>query len=327
MKRLLLIIIAVFFSTICFAAQDSNAVLTVKVQNGTKNGADISGDEVIVNVYHHEELLQTFEGKVGSDGKAVFPGVPTEAHSTAVASVKHQEMMFSSKAVRLTVGRDTVNAAVHVFDVSSDRSKLSVLTHHFIIKVQDNALEITEYVQIENSSGMAITSEDVAGKQKYSLEMLLPKGFEDLKFLNYFQQNAIVETEDGFYDAMAIPPGQYHPAFSYLLEIDSESMDITKKLSLPTSNFVVFAEIGQAQLKGLGEPDNKAAGAGGNSVDYYKIKNISPGDQIEFQITGFNVSKFDRSEWIVSGLAFAVVIILVLFRMLQTKRTSKNSNE
>lgn len=323
MKQLFLITIAAFFSTIYFAAEDSNTVLIVEVQNGTKNGADLTGDEVTLNIYHHEELLQTLEGIVGPEGKTVFYDVPTEDHSVAIASVKHQEMIFNGKSVKLLVGIDKVNAAVSVFDVSLDRSKLSILTHHFIIKIQDQALKITEYIQLENSSDMAITSEDVAEEHTYPLEMMLPKGFKELKCLNYFEQHAIVETDDGFYDTMAIPPGQYHPAFSYLLDIDSESIDIVKKLSLPTSNFIVFAEVGQAELKGLGQPTNKAAGAGGTSMKYYKINNIAPGNPIKFQITGFNVSRFDRPEWIVSGLMFAGVIILVIFKMTKARRTPK----
>ncbi len=100
-------------------------------------------------------------------------------------------------------------------------------------------------------------------------------------------------------------------------------MDIVKKFSLPTSNFVVFAEIGQAELKGLGELTNKAAGPGGTSINYYKINNISPDEQVAFQIINFNVSTLGRSEWIVSGLVFTGLIVLVLFKMQQTKRISK----
>jgi hypothetical protein len=322
LKRLFLIILIAFFSTICFAEQDSNTILIVEVQNGTKNGADISEDEVTVSIYHHGQLRHRLDGNVGPDGKTSFSDVPTEEHFVAIASVKHQDMMFNSKQIKLQPGQANTRVIVDVFDVSSDRSKLSVLTHHFIIKVQDRALNITEYVQLENASDMAITSSDDLNDQRFPLEMMLPKGFKDLKCLSYFSQNDILETKDGFSDTMAVPPGQYHPAFSYSLDIDSASIDIVKKLSLPTSNFIVFAEIGQAQLKGLGAPTNKATGPSGAPMNYYKINNISPDGQIEFQITGFNVSQFDRSEWIVSGLVFAGVIILVLLKMQQTKKTS-----
>lgn len=328
MKQLFLIIIVVLFSTICFAEQESDpvTVLIVDVQNDTKDGAGTRGDEVTVKIYHHEELLQTLHGNVRPDGKAVFTNVPAEDHSIAVVSVKHLDMMFSGEPAKLLVGEAHIYAVVPVYDVSFDKSKLSVLTHHFIIKVYGQALKITEYVQIENSSDMAITSKEEAGKQAYSLEMLLPKGFEDLECLSYLKQSAVIETKDGFYDTMAIPPGQHHPAFSYSLDIDSESVDVVKKFSLPTSNFVVFAEIGQAELTGLGEPTNKGVGADGSPVRYYKVNNISPGDKLEFNITGFNVSSFDKSEWVVSAVVFAGVILLVMFRMMQSKKDTESQN-
>ena len=54
---------------------------------------------MIVRIYQHEQFLKTLEGKADSNGLAVFENVPAEAHSAAVASAKHQDMMFMLRGI------------------------------------------------------------------------------------------------------------------------------------------------------------------------------------------------------------------------------------
>jgi hypothetical protein len=138
----------------------SQARLTVQVTNGTANGGSVVGDTVTVAIYQHEKLLTTAEAVVASDSKAVFEDIPAGEHMVAVVRARHQDMMFSSRQVTLRPPGKTFSADVHVFDVSDDKSKLSMQTHHFIIKTGPAALEITEYMQLKNSSDTAITSKE-----------------------------------------------------------------------------------------------------------------------------------------------------------------------
>jgi len=87
---------------------------------------------------------------------------------------------------------------------------------------------------------------------------------------------------------MAVPPGEHEIAFSYTIDATSGTMNIVKKVSLPTSDFVVFAESGEAKLEGLGRPEQKLIWnrwscdgvlpkkrcyrGRGNSLHYYGIK-------------------------------------------------------
>ncbi len=318
LKYLFLIMVLFFCSKPCLGEEYSPSTLTIEVRNGTANGAAVTGDEISVAVYHHAELLKTLDSKVRVDGKVVFEDVPADDHVVAVARVKHQDMMFSSKAIGLSSGRSKHNGFVQVFDVSNDQSKLSITTHHFIIKIQGGALQITEYMQIKNSYDKAISSKDSAINGAV-LEQILPLGFKNLQYLTYFEKNAIVVTDEGFYDTMGVPPGEFHAGFSYTLDIDSKIMDISKKFSLPTSSFMVFAELGQVQLQGLGSPSNRATGSNGVPINYYRMYEISPGQEIKFQLAGFNVDTTSRTEWIISAAVFGGVLVLVLFK-LYTKR-------
>lgn len=294
----------------------SKGVLVVEVTNGTANGADVSGDEVIVGIFENSQLLYSLNGEVAADGKAVFEDVPIGDNIVALARAKHQDMMFNGRPVVLKPTEDRHLAHVEVYDVSWDKSHLSVGTHHIIIKARSEYLEISEYLQLRNSSDMAVISKQKDSRDReIILEIMLPEGFKNLKATSYFEENALVVTEQGFYDTMAVPPGEYQANFSYTLDISSSTMDFVKGISLPTSNLIVFAELGQAKLRGLGEADNQVTNASGAPMKYYQLSNLAPAEEVAFQIVGFNVSTSGLTTWLILSLTFGALVVLVVLRL------------
>jgi hypothetical protein len=313
--------LAIIVSTVCLKAcfgyeavlATSQATLTVEVTSGTADGTAVTDDVVIVQIYEHEKLLQTLDSKTGVNGTAIFENVPTGEHIVAVARAKHQDMMFNSRPVVLSPKEDKLFTQVQVFDVSDDKSKLSVENHHFIVRARPEFIKITEYMQLKNSSDMAISSKERDSQNRtIVLEIMLPKGFKNFKASSYFEDEALVVTEEGFYDIMAVPPGDYDVTFSYTLDITSDSMDIVKKISLPTSNFVVFAELGRAKLEGLGEAENQLTRTDGASIKYYKCDQFAPAEEIVLQITELDVGISKLATWIISSIVLSVLVVLVI---------------
>ena len=179
----------------CFAREsktpESATVLTVKVINKTANGTDVIDDPVTIRIFHYDQLFDTLQGKVDDIGKAVFQNVTAGEHFVAVASVMHNNMKFDSYAVALDREQKTISMLVQVFEHTSDRSKLTVGTHHFILEVHSNWLAITEYMQIKNNSDMAITSDTTDSLDRaIALQIMLPHGFKNFKCSEYFEQQA-----------------------------------------------------------------------------------------------------------------------------------------
>jgi len=295
---------------------DRQTSLIINVTNSTTNGKATANDEVLVTIFEQEKQKQTLTGNVDSEGKAVFKNVPTGANVTALPRVQHQNMMFNGHPIALKTGQTAFNGHVEVFEVSTDKSKLSVAIHHFIIKVEADSIRITEYMQLDNSSDMAITSEEKDTNDKtIVVEVMLPEGFKNLVCSRYFQENALVITKNSFYDTMAIPPGQYDAEFSYSLEIDSETIDIIKKISLPTSEFMVFSLLDKGRLKGIGDSKGEVKLADGSSAEYFSFQELKAGDQIKFQVVGFNVKKSNSNVVITLSVVFAFIALLVIWRL------------
>ncbi len=257
------------------------------------------------------------EHRTSAEGKAIFENVPTGEQIIAVPRGKHKEMMFSGDSVKLSPPGDKFIARVEVFDVSVDKSKLSVETHHLIIKAtsETKTLEITEFMQLVNSSDMAISSGERDNQgNSIVLKIMLPKGFSNLHWTSYFEENAIVVTENGFYDIMAIPPGSYHATFSYTLDITSPTMDIVKKISLPTANLMVLTPDGGVQLHALSDAEKQIINRNGVSMEYLKFSNLVPSEEISFQVTGLTVGKHGWITWIILTIVFGVMIGFAIIR-------------
>jgi hypothetical protein len=114
---------------------------------------------------------------------------------------------------------------------------------------------------------------------------------------------------------MAMPPGNDHRAvFSYTLDINSKTMDIVKKPSLPTSEFMLFSQLGQEKIEGLGPPNGRMTLADGTLAEYFSLSNLNTGDKITFQVSGFSVANSERDLWIILGVVFGIIALVVIFR-------------
>lgn len=290
------------------------AVVSVKINNATPDGKDIVGDKVTLQIFHYNHEIKSLEGEVGADGKAVFKDVPVGFGFMAKAQVNHSGMNFGNRMYQLNPGQAALDIEIEVYEISTDNSRLSVGTHHFVVKQAGDSILVTEYVQLVNPTGMAVTSseKDQAGRNKV-ITFHLPKGFRDLRLLSYFQNNAVVVTEDGFYDIMASPPGKMSTAFSYSLDITADVMEVTKKMSMPTAEFTVFSQMGAGNLQGLGEPAGQTTLADGSSAEYFNASSFQRGGEVKLQLSGFSgrksLAKFLVILAVILGIAGLVVVM------------------
>jgi len=309
-------VLCMLLMTSVACSQGTPAPLVVEVSNGTAQGTTVVGDPVILQVFHQQQLQNSLEANVGEGGQAIFDDVPTGRHRMAIARVKHQKMTFQGTPVSLVLAEGGFATTVQVFDVSSDPSVLSVGTHHVMIAVQEASLEVTEYMQLQNTSDRAVRgSKRDAQDKPVVIEVMLPKDAEDLTPSGFFEPGALVTTETGFYDTLAVPPGEHQVRFSYRMDIDRPVIDIAKEISLTTSELVVFWESGKGELTGLGEPDERFSNDQGVPVECYRRHDVQPGDRVAFQISGLNMRTSRPVFWGALASACALVGAIALRRL------------
>jgi len=301
--------------------ENKRITLTVEAINGTTNGHSIVGDMVTVAILEHQKLIDTLQGELGTDGKVIFQDVRAGEHLVARASVLHEGMKFTSLPVALRPERQQITIRVDVFDVSYENSRLSVGTHHLIIQQKGSSLLFTEYIQLVNSSDLAVSSNERDDRGKPIVLMVpLPKGYRNFSSSSYLVPDALVFTQEGFYDTMAVPPGDQQIIFSYSIDITSDTMNVTKKMSLPTASFALFSQLTPDAIQGLGEPDGRVVMSDGMLAEYYNQNSLSAGSEVTFKVAGLGSGAGDRTSWVVLAAIFGAITSLAFLRLFLTKR-------
>ena len=259
--------------------------IEVNVVNGTPDGHTVIGDLVTVNLKLGQEIVKTLQGKVNAESKAVFNNVRRTTNLMAHVSCEHEGAPFYGQPVPFFPDFPDMPATITVFDVTTDKSSLSVQMHHITMTQVGDLLQVDEIMMISNSAMMAIKPEvSPVYNQPVVIEIFLPQGFQDFQAKEYFNPDQLVWTDEGFFDPVPIAPGEGRIEFSYALPLDAETADIAKKFSLPTGSCVIFVKAPNVEVTGLGPVSNMSMG--GAPVSFYQLSGKQPGDVANIQLAG-----------------------------------------
>ena len=321
-KRLFIFYAILVFTGALYAEEtshpmDQEAVLSIQITNGTKGGQVPENTPVTVLFYHDDHMVKKESLETDSTGKCEIQGVPTGAGVIAVAQAKHSNMAFSSVPLALEGGKKQYDMTFQVFDVVYDNSLIHVGTHHIILKKSGSNIHVTEYIQLINDSDKAILSDDKdADENAKVVEISLPKSFKDLTFASYFHSDAVVQTETGFYDTMAIPPGSYHGVYSYNVPLSVDPIDFSKTITLPTKSVMVFVEANSGIESDLGEPAGQMTLKDGTNTNYYTV-DVSSGSVFTFHAEGIPAPPSQDNIWIILSVVFGLVVFIALLRFIK----------
>ena len=304
-------------------------LIQVVVTNETAGASPASDAEVALTIYQDSEPLDRRVGRSDAQGVCSFQEVPTGLGMAVVATAMNQDMMFSSRPMSLEHAHDKMyQLDISVYDVSTDTSALSIGTHHLVVRVAPQGLFIDEYLQIINDSDKAVTSEEKTPDGKPAvLKVHLPTGFKDITYSKYFQEQALIMTDDGFIDTMAVPPGRHDAVFTYAVKTDTPSVQIIKKAGLPTKELMVFSQLSGASIAGLDEPLGQMTINNGSPADYFPSVSLENGEQIDFKITGLTIAQDPDGLWMMFGVIFGVIILVGIVRTWTHKKQSVSASE
>lgn len=295
----------------------SESVLTVHVTNGTQGSSVAEGTPVTVTFYQDRQQVKKTIAATDSKGNCVISPIPAGSGIVAVAQAKHSDMLFSSSPLQLAADQNSFEMTMQVFDVVNDNSLIGVGTHHLIIKKHADQIRVTEYIQLMNDQDKAILSDQADAESRPKVvQVNLPKGFENLTFSNYFNPQAVVVSESGFYDTMAIPPGQFHGVFSYDLSAEDDVIDFTREITLSPESVMIFIQSEGLVVTGLGEPGGQMTLTDGALVNYYTV-DVSQDPVLKFQIEVMTKESPEQKTWMVLGFVFGAMVLVVLLRLIR----------
>jgi hypothetical protein len=103
-------------------------------------------------------------------------------------------------------------------------------------------------------------------------------------------------------------------------------MDIVKTISLPTSEFVLFAELGAAKIRGLGQTAEQATRSSGELMQYYSRRSLARGQEVAFQLTDLDVGSSGLAKWIIAAVVVSAIVVLGVLRLSPEEKASDSSS-
>ena len=313
----------------CLGEITTEPVLIQVVVTNETAGSPASDAEVALTIYQDSKPLDRRVGRSDAQGVCSFQEVPTGLGMAVVATAMNQDMMFSSRPMSLEHAHDAMyQLEIVVYDVSTDTSALSIGTHHLVVRVAPQGLFIDEYLQVINDSDKAVTSEEKTPDGKPAvLKVYLPAGFKDIIYSKYFQEQALIMTDDGFIDTMAVPPGRHDAVFTYAVKTETPSVQIIKKAALPTQDLMVFSQLSGASIAGLDEPLGQMTINNGSPADYFPSVSLETEEQISFEISGLSIAQDPDDLWMMFGVIFGVMILIGIVRTWTHKKQSVSASD
>ena len=103
-------------------------------------------------------------------------------------------------------------------------------------------------------------------------------------------------------------------------------MDFAKIVSLPTSEFILFAELGAAKIQGLDRTTEQATRSSGELMQYYTRANLAAGEEVAFQLRNLDVGSSGLAKWIIAGAVISAIAILAALRLRGKKETNPETS-
>ncbi len=323
-NRLIVVMLTICLAQFCpgqlLNPPQNQGTIEVNVVNATPDGHSVVGDLVTVRLIQDQTLIDTLQGKVNAESKAVFNNVRRAPNLMAHVSCEHEGAPFFGEPVPFFPDFPDMPSTVTVFDVTTDKSSLSVQMHHITITQVGELLQIEEIMMISNSAMMAIKPEvSPVYNKSVVIEIFLPKDYQNFKVTEYFNPDDLVWTDEGFFDPVPVAPGEGRIGFSYFLPLDGETLDIAKKFSLPTGTCVIFVRVPNVEVSGLGPVSNMSMG--GAPVNFYQLSGKKPGDIANIHLAG--ITKMVAVSPDASGLSVPMhhIIIKQSGELLQVEET------
>ncbi len=235
--------------------------------------------------YDHADQVYFERIPTSSDGKAIFPEVPFHTGHYYFATVEYHQAVYRSDIVEVEPGTESLQLTIDLFETTTDTSSLSVdRIHVFLDDQQEDRIQIGEVFIVSNYGERTVVAEN---EGEPVLSFPLPEQAANLAFDDGALGQRFLETDRGFGDVTAIPPGSgvYQVMAYYTLPYQGGKIEFLQEVNYPVGAVIVITPVGSVQVKGTYLKDLGVREVQNGSIHVYAGEEISRGDQLQFQIS------------------------------------------
>ncbi len=286
-------------------------------------------EDLTVTLHGFDDIAEalTLEGPVAEDGTFRFDEVPALPHRVFLATVEYQDLTYVSDVVTVVPPDDTqVDLTVTIYDTTTDTATLRFQGLHIFVDFQGDTLRVAELYLLQNTGDKTvIAAEEGAGVVRY----YLPPEATNLQFEQGQGTlgDRFLETDDGFVDTFAVPPGQFQVLFAYELPYPNHEAEIRHPVSLPVDTFAVLVPAEGVTVEGQGLVPGEVQDVQGMQVRIYQGPSLQAGEEVNVRLSGYPkevaggtvqesepglsfLQQSATSRWLIGGLVLVGVLLM-----------------
>jgi mono/diheme cytochrome c family protein len=259
----------------------SKVQVTGTVTNGTGGAAVPEGLTVTLHGFDNFAEATTLTTTVGISGTFQFEDVPYTAGRQFIVATTHQGVTYGSDLLSFDGGQ-TPNAAVTIFESTSDPAALRVERMHVFFDFTGGQTTVGELFLLSNDGDKTI-----AGANGPIVELPLPASATNVTMQQGQEGTDFVRTAQGIALTAPIRPGPNaaQVLISFHVSYDRE-LNFEQKLLYPVGALnVLLPEVG-VKIQGGKLQDGGTQNIQGTNYHTYDTTGLAAGDTVTFQLSG-----------------------------------------
>lgn len=279
------------------------------VINASRDGAPVAGAEVALRVKLDGEFVVAGEVLSDAAGRFTFDDIPADSDYVYLPGASWQTVHYPGERVQLTALRRRADVEIVVRDTIQSPTPLVVRRHRVVMEFDEEALQITETMEIENPAAATYVGQpSKPGGRAATLQLSIPADFQKVTFHDEFLGRRFVIIDDRLLTDIPWTPGSREVKFTYILPNDSAHHLWQRTVDLPTDVLTVRVQAsGNEQHAVTSSSLTKTVDTEKPYVTF-SAQNLPAGERVRIQLGHLSAPWMSYARW--GALAFVVLIII-----------------
>lgn len=257
--------------------------ITGTIKNGTPNGGSVDGLTVTLTRFNGTTQIQSWQTKIGSDGKYSFDHLPVNSGEAYIASTTYKKIQFQTDLIVLTQNQHS-NGDFDVYEPTTDPNVIKVNSRGLVISGVEQGvsqIDVYEIVSLENTSKKVYV-----GSNNTVLTIPIPPGSSQVIPQAGFDFGQTRLVGNNFITTGPINPGSQDAEFAYTVNYSGTKAILDIGTSMPTGSLSVLIKKGSYKISSPSLQDAGTVDLSGSTFNVLSINNPVIGDIVRVTVAG-----------------------------------------
>jgi len=266
--------------------------LRVQAVQGTKGGAKIGPEPVVVEMYNNGKVLDKVETKLDAGGALLLPNLPTVTPFQPVIRVEYQGLEYQVVGEVMDVEHPRQLVDVRVFEKTEAEPRWQIGMRHLILSPTAMGLQVVEMLSVENPSDRTWTGKLAADGKKGTLALALPAGASGVRPGEGFHEDEIRVIDGRLVSSIPVMPGTIQLQLSYVIPALDGTARVTAVAPAKTDRLRVFVPDDGTKVEASGLEAAGVVNMGRGNTRFYKAGPVEAGQAVAVTVSGITKDKF-----------------------------------